>query len=63
MPINFDQVFSNDFKSITLINHLEIILSFSQCKRTFRNHGKNLEKVRNVNSTMNWSSCLFEGYE
>ena len=63
MPINFDQVFSNDFKSITLINHLEIILSFSQHKRTFRNHGRNLEKVRNFNSTMNWSSCLFEGYE
>ena len=62
MQINFDQVFLNDFMSITFINHLEIILSFLHRKPTFRNHRKNLGKVRDVTSTIDWISSLFKGY-
>ena len=46
MLINFDQVFSNDFKCITLIKHLEIILSFSNRKPIFRDYRKILEKYK-----------------
>lgn len=62
MLINFDQVFSNDFKCITLINHSEIILSFSNRKPTFRDHRKILGKVQDVTSAINWSSSSFKDY-
>ena len=63
IQINFDQVFSNDFQSITFIDHLEIKLSFLHRKPTFRDHGKNHGKARDVTLTINWSSSLFKGYE
>ena len=63
MLINFDQVFSNDFKCITLINHLEIILSFSNRRKpTFMDHRKILGKVQDVTSAINWGSSSFKDY-